>query len=115
MTKCSHAQTQEMWSALVPALITMNTYQSGGSLSPAQLLLLGMFLAHYTWRSFAYPLLMRGGKPTPVGIWLVACAFCMYNGYMQVHLSGLINRPVCSEDAVHAVSSVWHPCRPPAL
>ena len=84
MTNSSYVQTQEMWSALVPALAILNTYQSGGSLSPAQLLLLGMFLAHYTWRSFAYPLLLRGGKPTPVDIWMMAAAFCSYNGYMQV-------------------------------
>ena len=39
---------------------------------------------HYAWRSFAYPLLSRGGKPTPVLIWLLAVAFCMYNGLLQV-------------------------------
>ena len=43
-----------------------------------------MFLAHYAWRSFVYPLLQRGGKSTPVYIWLLAVAFCMYNGLLQV-------------------------------
>lgn len=43
-----------------------------------------MFLAHYGWRSFAYPLLQRGGKATPVLIWLLAAIFCMYNGILQV-------------------------------
>ncbi len=38
---------------------------------------------HYAWRSFAYPLLSRGGNPTPVLIWLLAVAFCMYNGLLQ--------------------------------
>lgn len=43
-----------------------------------------MFLGHYAWRSFAYPLLQRGGKPTSIFIWLLAVAFCMYNGLLQV-------------------------------
>lgn len=43
-----------------------------------------MFLSHYAWRSFAYPLLQRGGKPSPALIWLLAVAFCMYNGLLQV-------------------------------
>ena len=43
-----------------------------------------MFLAHYGWRSFAYPLLQRGGKATPVLMWLLAVMFCMYNGLLQV-------------------------------
>ena len=44
-----------------------------------------MFLAHYGWRSFAYPMLQRGGKATPVLIWLLATIFCMYNGFLQVY------------------------------
>ena len=43
----------------------------------------GMFLVHYAWRSFAYPLLSRGGNRTPVLIWLLALAFCLYNGLLQ--------------------------------
>jgi hypothetical protein len=77
-------QTQEMWSAIVPMLVLVHAHRSGRALAPAQALLMGMFLLHYTWRSFVYPLLLRGGKPTPVGIWLMACAFCVYNGYLQV-------------------------------
>ena len=77
-------QTQEMWSAIMPTLALVHAYSSGRTLAPAQALFMGMFLLHYTWRSFVYPFLLRGGKPTPVGIWLMACAFCMYNGYLQV-------------------------------
>ena len=51
------------------------------------MLIAAMFLAHYGWRSFAYPLLQRGGKATPVLIWLLAVIFCMYNGLLQVHPS----------------------------
>ncbi|EIE24953.1 hypothetical protein COCSUDRAFT_83645, partial [Coccomyxa subellipsoidea C-169] len=46
-------------------------------------LLFAMFLMHYTWRSFAYPWMQRGGKPTPVFIWAMASAFCIINGYLQ--------------------------------
>lgn len=77
------AQTQEMWSAMMPAWAIVSHCRAGNSLSMRQVLLSSMFLAHYVWRSFVYPLLLRGGKPTPAGIWLLASSFCMYNGYMQ--------------------------------
>lgn len=51
---------------------------------PDQALLFAMFLMHYTWRSFAYPWMQRGGKPMPAFIWAMASAFCMFNGYLQV-------------------------------
>ena len=49
-----------------------------------QALLFAMFLMHYTWRSFAYPLMQRGGKSMPAFIWAMASVFCMFNGYLQV-------------------------------
>lgn len=42
--------------------------------------LLSMYLFHYFNRSFIYPLRIRGGKPTPFVIFLMALAFCVYNG-----------------------------------
>lgn len=33
---------------------------------------------------FIFPLRLRGGKPTPVIVWLMAAVFCVYNGWMQV-------------------------------
>ena len=51
----------------------------------------GMFLVHYAWRSFAYPLLSQGGNPTPVFIWLLAVAFCMYNGLLQASARPLMD------------------------
>jgi 3-oxo-5-alpha-steroid 4-dehydrogenase 1 len=45
-----------------------------------------MFLVHYGYRSFIYPLRMRGGKPMPLFINLLASAFCMFNGYLQARL-----------------------------
>ena len=48
-------------------------------------MLLGCFMAHYFHRAFVYPLVVqRGGKPTPAPVWLMALAFCTYNGLMQV-------------------------------
>ena len=35
-------------------------------------------------RTFIYSYLIRGGKPTPVGICLLAFTFCSVNGYIQV-------------------------------
>ena len=39
---------------------------------------------HYANRSCIYPLKIKGGKPTPLIIFLLAMSFCMWNGYMQV-------------------------------
>jgi 3-oxo-5-alpha-steroid 4-dehydrogenase 1 len=52
-----------------------------GSLPNA--VLLGMFLLHYLQRTFVFPLLIRGGKPTPLVVFLMAAAFCAANGYLQ--------------------------------
>jgi 3-oxo-5-alpha-steroid 4-dehydrogenase 1 len=40
-------------------------------------------MAHYAYRSFIFPLRMRGGKPMPIGVCLLATAFCAFNGYVQ--------------------------------
>lgn len=46
-------------------------------------LLMGLFLLHYSQRAFLFPLLIRGGKPTPFLIMMLAVVFCAYNGSMQ--------------------------------
>ncbi|XP_037386116.1 3-oxo-5-alpha-steroid 4-dehydrogenase 1 [Talpa occidentalis] len=46
-------------------------------------LLLAMFLVHYAHRCLVYPLLIRGGKPSPLYLCLVAFLFCTCNGYLQ--------------------------------
>lgn len=35
-------------------------------------------------RSLVFPALQRGGKPTPLVVWLMAFFFCIWNGLMQV-------------------------------
>ncbi|KAI0231600.1 3-oxo-5-alpha-steroid 4-dehydrogenase 1 [Lamellibrachia satsuma] len=49
----------------------------------ANALLLGMFSVHYLHRTFIYPLLIRGGTPTPLLIFLISFSFCSLNGYLQ--------------------------------
>ena len=45
-----------------------------------------MYMSHYLYRSFVYPLRMRGGKRMPAGICALAAIFCAYNGYLQGRL-----------------------------
>ena len=49
---------------------------------PNRLLLLA-FALHYSWRSLAYPFLIRGGKETRTLEWALALAFCCLNGALQ--------------------------------
>ena len=49
----------------------------------ANRVLLSYFLIHYTNRTFIYPMRIKGGKPTPVKILLLAFIFCTCNGYIQ--------------------------------
>ncbi|XP_012936789.1 3-oxo-5-alpha-steroid 4-dehydrogenase 1 [Aplysia californica] len=44
---------------------------------------LGLFLFHYFQRTFIFPMLIRGGKPTPMVPFVMAIFFCMLNGYLQ--------------------------------
>ena len=76
---------QEMWSVLV-ALALLPFADPACLASPANRALGAMFLTHYTYRSFIYPFRMRGGKPMPVLICLLAAIFCMFNGYLQARL-----------------------------
>eukprot|EP01006_Ploeotia_vitrea_P015315 TRINITY_DN43383_c0_g1_i1.p1 TRINITY_DN43383_c0_g1~~TRINITY_DN43383_c0_g1_i1.p1 ORF type:complete len:443 (-),score=9.66 TRINITY_DN43383_c0_g1_i1:212-1354(-) len=47
--------------------------------------LLGLYLLHYTNRSFIFPFLIRGGKPTRMVPFLMAFVFCCTNGWMQAN------------------------------
>jgi hypothetical protein len=83
-------QTQEAPSFLAPAGLLAHALlrpAAGTALQPGSLpraALLACFMVHYAHRAFVYPLLVqRGGKPTPVSVWLMALAFCAYNGLMQ--------------------------------
>lgn len=41
------------------------------------------FVIHYVNRCFIYPLRMKGSKPVPVSVMLMALVFCATNGYLQ--------------------------------
>jgi len=45
--------------------------------------LLAMFTAHYANRALVFPLRLRGGKPTPLGVALSAFLFTSVNGWLQ--------------------------------
>ncbi|EFN60003.1 hypothetical protein CHLNCDRAFT_18410 [Chlorella variabilis] len=88
--------TQEMWSFLVPAAwlafyATPEQWERVGE--PANGLLMAMFLLHYFHRDFIFPLRLRGSKPTPFVVWLMASVFCVYNGYMQARRAGRRGAP----------------------
>ncbi|XP_020651253.3 3-oxo-5-alpha-steroid 4-dehydrogenase 1 isoform X1 [Pogona vitticeps] len=82
----------------IPATLAWTVQESPASLVPLLLILcsdsvrlsfwtnrilLGLFLIHYAYRSFIFPFLIRGGKPTPLIPFLLAFLFCLCNGYMQ--------------------------------
>ncbi|CAM9705524.1 unnamed protein product [Lampetra fluviatilis] len=56
----------------------------GGPLVPwPNRVLLAMFIGHYFQRALIYPFLLRGAKPMPFVPFLLALAFCTFNGYLQ--------------------------------
>ncbi|XP_025078017.1 3-oxo-5-alpha-steroid 4-dehydrogenase 1-like isoform X1 [Pomacea canaliculata] len=44
---------------------------------------LGLFIFHYIQRTFIFPFLIRGGKPTSLAAFVSAVMFCVANGYLQ--------------------------------
>jgi 3-oxo-5-alpha-steroid 4-dehydrogenase 1 len=94
------ASASRAWGPLVPAKLAWIVMESPNiwwivfgymfaadevaSSSPANRALLFMFAAHYVNRSFLFPaLVMRGGKPMPLSVCLMAFTFCTCNGYLQ--------------------------------
>jgi 3-oxo-5-alpha-steroid 4-dehydrogenase 1 len=68
--------------------------------------LLFMYLLHYTNRTFVFPLRIRGGKPTPFGIMMMAFSFCLWNGYIQ---GRSLTLPVNSPSEALALQDVLAP------
>ncbi|OBS82393.1 hypothetical protein A6R68_23618 [Neotoma lepida] len=64
--------------------------------------LLAMFLIHYVQRTLVFPVLIRGGKDTPLVVFASAVLFCTFNGYLQSRY--------LSQFAVYAEDWVAHPC-----
>ncbi|KAJ8334519.1 hypothetical protein SKAU_G00401580 [Synaphobranchus kaupii] len=91
---------QELPAFVVPVLLVL---RSAAQLSQtANRFLIAMYFCHYVQRSFIYPFLIRGGKPTPFFSFALAFVFCVYNGYLQIrHLSHFAEYPA---------NWVTHPC-----
>lgn len=68
---------------LFAAAICWATGSPESKSSPGNLLVLLCFVLHYINRSIIYPLRMKGSKPTPFLIMLMALIFCAMNGYLQ--------------------------------
>jgi len=73
---------QELPAFIIPVWIFLTTERNDMSL-PAMILLCA-YLSHYFNRVFVYSLSLRGSKPTPCLVMLMATVFCICNGYIQV-------------------------------
>jgi 3-oxo-5-alpha-steroid 4-dehydrogenase 1 len=74
---------QEAPALVIPAIsyLWCDVPEVSGNLANRLLLLYLTF--HYTNRTIIYPLRLRGGKPSPIGVVASAFFFCVVNGYMQ--------------------------------
>ncbi|KAL1525728.1 hypothetical protein AB1Y20_020572 [Prymnesium parvum] len=101
---------QESWSFTVPvALLALG--DPACLHSACNQLLLAMFISHYANRTFVYPFRLRGGSRMPLGLCLLASAFCAFNGFVQGRMwSALVVRTAdsLSEKAAFCFGiSIW--------
>ncbi|KAM3839096.1 3-oxo-5-alpha-steroid 4-dehydrogenase 1 isoform 1-T1 [Vipera latastei] len=73
---------QEAPSFLFPLMLALCSEGARLSFWPNRFLL-GLFLVHYFYRSFIFPVLIRRGKSVPFSVFISAFIFCSYNGYLQ--------------------------------
>jgi len=73
---------QEVPSFLVPLYVIFKT-DSPKSDNVLNQFAVGLFILHYFQRTFIFPLLIRGGKPTPMIPFVMAILFCSINGWLQ--------------------------------
>ena len=65
-----------------PITFAVVYFTSDNAFKPVPLILLGMYMFHYVYRSFIYPFRMRGGhKQKPIVTGLLAFAFNSANGW----------------------------------
>ena len=75
-------------------------FMSDNAFKPVPLILLGMYMMHYLYRSFIYPFRMRGGhKRKPILTGVLAIAFNTANGST--------NAFAITELAPHLLSTAW--------
>ncbi|KAL3896417.1 MAG: hypothetical protein SGPRY_013277, partial [Prymnesium sp.] len=73
---------QESWSFTVP-LVLLKFAREACLQSSCNQILLAMFVGHYANRTFIYSFRLRSGSRMPIGICLLAAAFCAFNGLVQ--------------------------------
>uniref|UniRef100_F1LAZ4 3-oxo-5alpha-steroid 4-dehydrogenase (NADP(+)) n=1 Tax=Ascaris suum TaxID=6253 RepID=F1LAZ4_ASCSU len=71
---------QEIPSFLIPLVYLITSF---ASLPSPNIVVLSLFIAHYAQRSLIYSVLIKGGKATPLHIFLMAAMFCTGNGFIQ--------------------------------
>jgi 3-oxo-5-alpha-steroid 4-dehydrogenase 1 len=75
---------QELPSLVLPLLLWLRAPPGARPpLASQRGVLLALFVAHYVNRTLVFPLRLRGGKPTPLGVAAMAFAFTLWNGAMQ--------------------------------
>lgn len=97
---------QELPSLAVP-LALLGSARSDCLADPGSTALLGLFVAHYFQRTLIFPLLIRGGKPTPASVCLLALLFCLYNGFMQGYQLLLLCPAVPLDACFYAGIATW--------
>jgi len=71
---------QELPSLVVPIYAIVTTFSR---LHFVNFTVLMLFIGHYLQRTLIYPFLIKGGKPTPIHVAVMAFGFCLFNGYLQ--------------------------------
>uniref|UniRef100_A0A914XDB7 3-oxo-5alpha-steroid 4-dehydrogenase (NADP(+)) n=1 Tax=Plectus sambesii TaxID=2011161 RepID=A0A914XDB7_9BILA len=74
---------QEAPSLAFPLYFLLASGSQGAGFLSSNTIVLLMFTAHYLQRTLIFPFLIKGGKPTPVHLVMMAFAFCCWNGYIQ--------------------------------
>ncbi|XP_064621179.1 3-oxo-5-alpha-steroid 4-dehydrogenase 1-like [Lineus longissimus] len=75
---------QELPALLVPFVCLLIQYKNlPFTKYLANYVLLALFMCHYVQRCVIFPLLIRGGKPSPFVTVFMAFIYCMMNGYIQ--------------------------------
>ena len=104
---------QESWSFLIPAALLLSGTSDEQCLAAwPNRALLAMYMGHYAYRAFVFPLRMRGGKPMPIGVCLLAACFCVFNGYLQgrawtAHAGPITVDSAASSTALIAGATLW--------
>lgn len=85
LAKCSVPAKAAWFIQECPSLVlpSIALWQVDTNIQWANLVAVLMFAGHYFQRSLIYPFLIRGGKPTPIHLMLLALIFCTWNGYIQ--------------------------------